>query len=113
GEGKLKAWLLQITRNTCFSLFRDLKKNKSEDVSEHEIEDVSQNDILDLKRDQETKRKLKTCIERLPDQQRFVLVIWMTEDKTYEEIAHHMNLTVSSVKSLLFRSRQKLKEMMN
>ncbi len=111
-QGKFRAWLLQITRNTCFSLFRDLKKNRTEDVSDHEIEDMSQKSILDLMSAEENKAKLKKCIEDLPENQRLALLVWMTEDKSYEEIAEHMQTSVSAVKSLLFRSRQSLKEML-
>ena len=112
-QGQFKAWLMQITRNTCFSLFRDLKKNNAEDVSEHEVEDISQQDILDLMSIEEDKMKLKACIDKLPKNQRLALIVWMTEEKSYEEIAKELETSISSVKSLLFRSRQSLKEMMS
>ena len=112
GQGKFRAWVLQVARNTCFTVFRELKKNFAEDVSQHEVEDVSQQNILDLMDDKQDKNHLKDCINKLSENQRLVLIIWMTEEKSYEEIAKEMKISVSSVKSLLFRSRQKLKEMM-
>ncbi len=111
-QGKFRAWLLQIARNTCFSLFRELKKNFGDDIGEDEVEDVSKENILDLISAEQDKAKLKECIGKLPENQRVALVVWMTEDKSYEEIAEQMETTVSAVKSLLFRGRQCLKEMM-
>ncbi len=111
-QGKFRAWLLQIARNTCFSLFRDIKKNRAEDVDDHEVEDVTQESILDLMSAEENRERVKKCIEALPDNQRMALVVWMTEDKSYEEIAEQMETSVSAVKSLLFRGRQSLKDML-
>ena len=109
-SGKFRAWLLQIARNTCFSLFREIKKNFSEEVSENEVEDVSQKSILDLMSVRENNSEVRKCIENLPENQRVALMVWMTEDKSYDEIAVEMNCSVSSVKSLLFRAKQGIKD---
>ena len=111
-RGQCKAWILQIARNVCISIFRDQKKRFYEELPEDGMEDVSRKDILDLIGDQQTQLRMKASIERLPEQQRAALVIWMTEEKSYEELARDLKTTVSGIKSLLFRSKQNLKKMM-
>jgi RNA polymerase sigma-70 factor (ECF subfamily) len=112
-KGQFKAWLLQITRNACFSFFRKQKVRRAEDIEDYEVEDVDQQSILDLISIEEDRDRVKECIKELPENQRVALVIWMTEDKSYEDIAKDMEVSVSSIKSLLFRSRQNLKEMLS
>lgn len=112
-KGKFKAWLMQIARNTCFSLLRSRNKTFIGLDEESDVEDVLQKDILDLISGEEDKAKIKACLLKLPDPQRVAIVVWMTEDKSYEEIAEEMKTSVSSVKSLLFRGKQNLKTMLS
>jgi RNA polymerase sigma factor (sigma-70 family) len=112
-QGKFRAWILQIARNTCFSIFRELKKKFHEDISENEVEDVDQQSILHLISAQQDKDLIRSCLNKLPDNQRVAIIVWMSEDKSYEEIAHDMQTSVSAVKSLLFRAKQTLKEMLS
>lgn len=112
-KGQFRAWLLQIARNACFSFFRKQKIRRAEDIEDYEVEDVDQQSILDLISIEEDRDRVKECINELPENQRVALVIWMTEDKSYEDIAKDMEVSVSSIKSLLFRSRQNLKEMLS
>lgn len=112
GRGRLRAWLLQITRNTCFNFFRDQKKNRAEDLSDVDVdvEDFTQDSVLNTLTEAQNIVQLKQHIQDLPDNQRMALMIWMTEELSYEEIAAQLQLSVSAVKSLLFRARQTLKE---
>lgn len=55
---------------------------------------------------------LKEKIEALPQSQRVVLTMAMSENLTYEQIATELDLSVPAVKSLLFRARQSLQKAM-
>lgn len=54
--------------------------------------------------------RVRIALDELPDAQRVVLVLWMTEDLSYDQIAAQMNVSESSVKSLLFRARANLEK---
>ena len=55
---------------------------------------------------------LFNAIRRLPLNQRTAFTLNKLENLSYAELAEVMNLSVSSVESLLFRARQKLKELL-
>jgi RNA polymerase sigma-70 factor (ECF subfamily) len=46
----------------------------------------------------------------LPERQRLVVVLFRYEGKGYQEISEILELSVTAVKSLLFRAREALRE---
>jgi RNA polymerase sigma-70 factor (ECF subfamily) len=61
--------------------------------------------------DRELEERLMTAIGRLPPKQRAALLLKMTEDLSYQEIGAILNVTVSSVESLIFRARNRLRQL--
>lgn len=59
----------------------------------------------------EREERLMSAIGRLPEKQRAALLLKTTEDLSYQEIGTILNVTVSSVESLIFRARSRLKEL--
>lgn len=54
-------------------------------------------------------RAVQDCLAALPENQRTAVLLARFEEMPYEEIAQAMDISVPSVKSLLFRARQTLK----
>jgi len=52
--------------------------------------------------------EIAALLAELPDAQQLALLLRVYEDRSYSEIAEIMDLSVSSVESLLFRARQSL-----
>ena len=52
---------------------------------------------------------VRDAIARLPDTQRAVIILRHYHDLSYTDIAAALEVSVSSVESLLFRSRRKLR----
>lgn len=52
---------------------------------------------------------VREAINRLPEKQRFALILREYEQLDYQEIATILGQTVSAVKSLLFRARTSVK----
>ena len=107
-----RAWLLNIVRNTSLNLLRS--RSHFEFKAEYDEKDIgfSRDEIETFfSRNQELK-KVKALIEALPDQQRLALVIWLSEDVSYEDLARELDTSVSAVKSLLFRARTTLEQQM-
>ncbi len=109
-QDKCRSWLLQITRNTCFSFMRHQRRLQfvGEDTHKLDVDDPQQESILVLLENKENEDFIKKAIRDLPDAQRVALLMWVTESASYEVIAKNMDLTASSVKSLLFRAKQSL-----
>jgi RNA polymerase sigma-70 factor (ECF subfamily) len=57
----------------------------------------------------ELQEAIQTAIESLPETQRLALVLRRYEELSYEEIGDILSLSVSAVKSTLFRARTELR----
>jgi RNA polymerase sigma-70 factor (ECF subfamily) len=104
------AWIGAITRNTAFNHFRNLSRHPEAAIDEGEEEGwEDQSESIESQLMQRFEQeKVRSAIDDLPDTQRAVLVMWMAEDVSYEELAKAFDMTVSSVKSLLFRAKRNL-----
>ena len=58
------------------------------------------------------RRIVRTCIDRLPESYRALLILRDIEERDTEESAELLGLTVSAVKSRLHRARQALRELL-
>lgn len=109
-EATFSTWLYTIARNTVLS---ELRKSKNSDVY---LEDTLQIPVASDERmpEQQLLRverevMVRQAINNLPEKQRSALILREYEQMEYNEIASILDLTVSSVKSLLFRARQSIK----
>lgn len=113
GEGKFKGWMLSIARHTCFSEMR-LQSSQlelpTEEIGEVDngIEAGERESVEDMLSRHQSVAAVKKLIDALPDSQRVALMLWMSEELSYSEIALAMKLSEAAVKSLLFRARQSL-----
>ncbi len=115
-SAKFTTWLFTITKNLVYNESRRRKRRPHYSL-EAQAEDfhlampdtsvVEPGDALLHKEMQEA---IDQAMEKLPDRQRMALVLRRFEHMPYDEIAKVMELTVSSVKSLLFRARLQLRE---
>jgi RNA polymerase sigma factor (sigma-70 family) len=109
-EATFSTWLYTIARNSVLS---ELRKSRNTDVY---LEDTSHLPIASMERlpEQELLRNerevlVRQAINSLPEKQRSALILREYEQMDYSEIAAILDLTVSSVKSLLFRARQSIR----
>jgi RNA polymerase sigma-70 factor (ECF subfamily) len=117
-EAKFTTYLFTITRNLVFNETRRLSRRKEVSADEREenshtlieADPVRQPDN-ELLQD-ELRREVDKAIAVLPDAQRLAVVLRRYEQMPYEEIAVVLGLSVSAVKSLLFRARTTLKDLL-
>ena len=69
-----------------------------------------QTNSSDLIENDQRKQILDAAIQALPENQRTAFVLHKIEDLSYKEIAEIMNLSLSSIESLLFRAKQNLQK---
>ncbi len=115
-SAKFTTWLFTITKNLVYNESRRRKRRPHYSL-EAQAEDfhLAMPDTTAVEPDdallhQEMQEAIDKAMEKLPDRQRMALVLRRFEHMPYEEISKAMDLTVSSVKSLLFRARLQLRE---
>jgi RNA polymerase sigma-70 factor (ECF subfamily) len=115
-DAKFTTYLFTITRNLVFNETRRLSRRK--EVSSDQREEDS-NYLIEANPDRqpdaellqaELQRAVDAAIASLPETQRMAVVLRRYEQLSYEEIAVVLEISVSAVKSLLFRARSTLRE---
>lgn len=115
---KFTTWLFTITRNLVFNESRrryrqsEVSMDRQEEESHIQIEDEAVIRPDDAAVQQELEAAVDRAIAALPEKQRLAVVLRRYEDLPYEEIGAILGLTLPAVKSLLFRARTQLKELL-
>lgn len=111
-----KPWLLKIATNSTLNTIRDQKGQQSlEELLEvnPQAEPASTDDVEQEVEWRVSQHMLFDALGQLPIQQRKTFVLRYQQDLPYEEIAEISELSVSSVKSLLFRARENLRKILS
>jgi RNA polymerase sigma-70 factor (ECF subfamily) len=108
-ESQFTTWLYRITVNRCKDYLRRMNVRKifspldeSFEVSEYSTP-VENNDISKIVMD---------AIAKLPAKLRMPLILKDIEGFSYQEISETLNCEMGTVKSRIFRGREKLKEIL-
>ncbi|WP_321369070.1 sigma-70 family RNA polymerase sigma factor [uncultured Draconibacterium sp.] len=119
-DAKLSTWLYRIAVNRSLNHIRDNKKHKWFQGFEDEVAEKSREllqartaDSDEPEYDFENKQRaiiLGEAINSLPKNQKVAFTLSKYEDLSYQEIAEVMDLSVSSVESLLFRAKKGLQK---
>jgi RNA polymerase sigma-70 factor (ECF subfamily) len=110
--GDVRAWLLKIVRNTCYT---HLRKNRpeefaaafDEEIHSEEGTSLSPEELLLQSADHQF---LKQALEELPVLFRELLVLRELEGLTYKELAEVMDIPMGTVMSSLSRARARLRK---
>lgn len=105
--GKFSAWVTRIARNLAIDSFRAEKNEAtvSTDNSDMDIlnrKELCVDTIEDMMIDIQTEEDIRTLVERLPDEQREVLMMRYYQELSFKEIAE---LTGVSINTALGRMR--------
>lgn len=113
---KFTTWMFTILRNLAFNEYRRRGRHPTQSLEAdaedfgHQIEDAStaSPDTAAVRSELET--AIDESILSLPKAQRIAVSLRRYEDMPYEEIATVLKLSLSAVKSLIFRARTELRE---
>ncbi len=97
-----KTWLIRILINECKKIL--LKKDKVVPIEEYV--DI----IVDDEEDKEQKLDFKNYIDKLPNIQKSIVLLYYYEEMSVEEISKLLNIAEGTVKSRLFVARKNLKK---
>lgn len=115
-DAKFTTYLFTITRNLVFNETRrrsrkkEVSSDEREENSNHLIEDSPERQPDSELLQSELQAAVDAAIAALPEAQRTAVVLRRYEQLPYEDIAEVLGLSVSAVKSLLFRARTTLRE---
>ena len=111
--GNMRAWLLTIVRNTCYTWLHQNRAPGSVEVFDEEIHSAEFPGSADpeiqvlASADRETVRR---ALEELPDVFREALILREIEGMSYKEIADVASVSLGTVKSRLARARTRLRQ---
>jgi RNA polymerase sigma-70 factor (ECF subfamily) len=115
GESSPVTWLFQIAANLYKNKLRSLaaQKRDAEEVpmdSTDAKDPESSDDALELMLTGERSRLLREALEELPPQMKKAVMLRVTGDMKYREIAEEMEVSIETVKAHLYQARQHLRD---
>lgn len=112
GDAKFSTWLYRITYNNCISEVRK-KRMKFVSTDDVQISDEPEEMNLDGIPAENRAKYVKAAIEKLPEDEYTLILLYYFEDKSIEEISGITKLSESNAKVKLFRARKKLHTILN
>jgi RNA polymerase sigma-70 factor (ECF subfamily) len=110
-QGKFPAWLRVIVTRLCLNSRRDRRWEVAwNDLSGHpaELTDGPDSRLGEWER----RGAVRGAIDSLPPDYRDVIVLRFMEELTYDEIARHLGVPVSTVETRLHRAKKQLRQLL-
>lgn len=116
GDSKISTWLYRISINKSLNFIRDNKWSKyfqslslknTPDIPDEEHNFDQPFDILQKK---QRKMIMDSAIDSLPKNQKIAFTLNKFDELSYKEISEIMDISISSVESLIFRAKQNLQK---
>ena len=105
----LRAWLFTIMHNLYINQIKARARGARQNVDPENLDApaaAAQEDRLEL-------RDLNRALQRLPHEQREVVLLIGLEQMSYEEAARVLGIPLGTVMSRLYRGREQLRSLMN
>lgn len=112
GNAKFSTWLYRITYNNCISEVRKKKQYfvSTDDVEiSHDVEELN----LDGIPEENLTKYIKAALEKLPEDEYTLILLYYFEDQSIDEISKVTKLSESNAKVKLHRARKKLRTILN
>jgi len=117
-DSSLSTWVYQITVNVCYDMTRRKKRHPQISLTaQDEDGEEIQTEIPDTDeryqpeayaQRREMRENVHRAIDTLPEEQRQIIILRELTGLSYDEIAHILALSEGTVKSRLFRARERL-----
>ena len=113
GQSKFRTWLYRIVTNLCYNRLPGLRRslNALGDAVVEEIpnpDSKSGNPARKLEM-QELREHLRQAVDDLDERYRLLITLRYQDELSYDEIASTLNLPLGTVKTGLFRAKERLR----
>lgn len=113
GQSRFRTWLYRIVTNLCYNRLPDLRRRLS-DLGDDVLPDLpdpgtGSSNPLRLVESNETRAFLYQAIDEMDAHYKVLITLRYHDELSYEEIAHLLNLPLGTVKTGLFRAKEKLR----
>ena len=106
-RNKPLAWILTITKNLCLNKLKQKKRRKEIEIEDvYEINGIITKDKRHMHHDYAFAR---TILEELTEEEKKIIILSSVEGLKYREIAHLLDLNLSTVLSKYHRAMKKLR----
>lgn len=118
GESSFSTWVYRITINTVNDYLRSQGRRKSISLEKQEQDGASLKDTSLFSAPDEmldtvqVKSSIMAAINSLNEEQRTAVILCDIEGFSYEEIAQMLYISIGTVKSRIFRGREKLRSLL-
>ena len=112
GNSQFSTWLYRIAYNNCMS---EVRKRKIKFTSTDDVQISEETEEMNFDGIPEENRAhyVKDAMEKLPEDEYTLILLYYFEEKTIDEICTITKLSESNVKVKLFRARKKLSAILN
>lgn len=108
-EAKFSTWLYRIAYNTCIDMTKS--KHRKYQMQSTAIKDETL--LIGTVVNDKKNIDFDVYFQKLPSRFRQIILLFYYNDYSYQEIAEIMDESIGNVKTLLFRARKELKNMMS
>ena len=111
GQSKFSTWLYRIVTNLCYSYLPRIKRDLISLVPDEEAVRLPDVRLAPEERvlDTELRIHLHQVIEQLPESYRLLITLRHLQNLSYKEISQVTGMPLGTVKTGIFRARQRLK----
>lgn len=116
GDSSFSTWLYRVAVNLCITELRRRSRSRFQFLEDviHDEESTFQEEMgpspIEAVEAEEDSKVVHQVLRMLPPDYRAVMVLRHFQQLAYEEIAEVLNLTLSQVKTRLFRARKMFKD---
>ena len=114
-ESKIETWIYRVAINKSLDYLKAKKRFKRNFINDGVfIDQVSQTEFSDfnhpgvLLESKEKIQEIYSCINKLPEDYRTVIILLRIENRTYKEVSEIMKISIKAVESLFNRAKKKL-----
>lgn len=109
-NASFRSWAYKILTNTCYD-YASQKTLNSGRLMPMDLFDLDNSDRVEISSDKENVSFVQSVLSHLPQRLSRLLSLYFFEDKSYEEIASLEHISLSAVRSGLYRARKQFKDL--